>query len=469
MPDIEDGASVEVQGSGSSIYTLKNVGGIYSCTCPAWLHQSLGIEKRTCKHIRAYRGDAAETERLGTADLAGRPARVKKEGDEGDEKTAPPLLLAHKWEMDIDLVNWWMSEKLDGVRAFWDGTQFISRLGNAFYAPDWFVADFPKTPLDGELWGGRKMFQRTVGIVKRQDKPPEWKTLKYLVFDAPKHGGVFEERLAHLKEVVGDGKLGYAKAHPHEICRDVAHLKAELARVEALGGEGMMLRKPGSKYEAGRSHTLLKVKTFHDAEARIVEHVGGMGKHKGRLGALLVELEDGTRFNVGTGFTDKEREHPPGVGTIITFRYQELSDGGVPRFPSYVGERIDGKFDFHPKVKPPVVQLFPRPAAVESESGSDSDSVSDSDSGSVSNSDSASESDSASVSDSVARAGVRRFELRDDEQNAFWEIEVIGNKHRVRFGTFEVKSKSFESEEEAVREAEARIADKTGKGFREVD
>jgi DNA ligase-1 len=444
MPDIADGQSVEVQGSGSSVYTLKNVGGVYSCTCPAWLHQSLGIEQRTCKHIRAYRGDAAEQARLGTTDLAGRPARVKKEGEEGgddDDKEGPPLLLAHKWEMDIDLTNWWMSEKLDGVRAFWDGTQFISRLGNAFHAPDWFIADLPKSQLDGELWGGRKTFQRTVGIVKRQDKPPEWKTLRYLVFDAPKHGGTFEERLAHLREVVGDGKLTYAKAHPHEICRDVKHLKEELARVEALGGEGLMLRKPGSKYEAGRSHTLLKVKSFHDAEARVVEHVGGLGKHKGRLGALVVELEDGTRFNVGTGFSDKERESPPAIGTIITFRYQELSDGGVPRFPSYVGERADAKFDYHPKAKPPPVQLFQPPATTTS----------------------------APMPSAGTQKKTRRFELHDGDENAFWEIEVVGNKHRVRFGTFEVKTKTFETEEEALREAEARVSDKVDKGFREVE
>jgi DNA ligase-1 len=438
MPDLADGETVQVQGSGSAVYTLKNSGGVFSCTCPAWLHQSLGIERRTCKHIRAYRGDAAETERLGTADLAGRPTRVKKEGEPDDAAKAPPLLLAHKWELDIELAGWWMSEKLDGVRAFWDGTQFISRLGNMFHAPDWFIADLPKSPLDGELWGGRKMFQRTVGIVKRQDKPPEWKTLRYLVFDAPKHGGTFEERLAHMREVVGQDKLQYASAHPHEVCRDVAHLRTELARVEALGGEGLMLRKPGSKYEAGRSHTLLKVKTFHDAEARVVEHVGGLGKHKGRLGALLVELEDGTLFNVGTGFTDKEREHPPAVGTVITFRYQELSDGGVPRFPSYVGERIDAKFESHPKPRPPVVQLFPKQEA--------------------------------------SATTVRRFELHDEDQSAFWEIEVIGNKHRVRFGALEdasegsatVKAKTFESDEQALREAESRIADKLSKGFHEV-
>lgn len=457
MPNLADGETVTVQGSGSSIYTLKNVGGVYSCTCPAWLHQSIGIEKRTCKHIRAYRGDAAEQARLGSAELSGRPAEgAHVERD--DAKEGPPLLLAHKWEMDIDLSNWWMSEKLDGVRAYWDGTTFISRLGNAFHAPDWFIADLPKTPLDGELWGGRKKFQHTVGIVKRQDKPPEWKTLRYLVFDAPKHGGTFEERLAHMRETIGDGKLKFATAHPHEVCRDVAHLKTELARVEALGGEGLMLRKPGSKYEAGRSHTLLKVKSFHDAEARVLEHAPGTGKHKGRLGALVCELEDGTVFHVGTGFTDKEREHPPAVGAVITFRYQELSEGGVPRFPSYVGERADAQFDYHPKARPAPVQLFPPQA------------------------------DSGGQQAAAPRR--RRFELHDDEQNllvaadaapgqpseslprarhAFWEIEVVGTKHRVRFGTFEVKSKSFETEEEALREAESRIADKVEKGFREVE
>ena len=97
-----------------------------------------------------------------------------------------------------------------------------------------------------------------------------------------------------------------------------------------------MLREPGSRYEAGRSPTLLKVKTFQDAEARVVEHLPGAGRHKGRLGALLAELPDGTSFSIGTGFSDAEREDPPAVGSVVTFRYQELSDRGVPRFPSFV-------------------------------------------------------------------------------------------------------------------------------------
>jgi DNA ligase-1 len=71
----------------------------------------------------------------------------------------------------------------------------------------------------------------------------------------------------------------------------------------------------------------------------VVGHQPGAGRHKGRLGALLVRLADGTAFAIGTGFSDKERAAPPAVGATVTFRYQELTDAGVPRFPSYVGVR----------------------------------------------------------------------------------------------------------------------------------
>jgi DNA ligase-1 len=344
VPDLADGESCEVQGSGSSVYTLKNSGGVYSCTCPAWAHQSLGIERRTCKHLRAYRGDDAEKERLGSQELSGKPPRPPREpgSPEEDDDEGPPVLLAHSWSVDIDLTGWWISEKLDGVRAYWDGKQFLSRLGNRFYPPPWFVEGLPDHPLDGELWGGRKLFQRTVGIVKRQDQSPLWKDLLYVVFDAPSHGGTFEERIDHVKAALS-GKAEYARVHEHFVCTGLDHLKSELARVEALGGEGLMARKPRSKYEAGRSSTLLKVKSFKDAEARVLGHVPGAGRHKGRLGALLVELADGTQFNVGTGFSDAERSDPPPLGSIITFRFQELSTGGVPRFPSYIGVRLDAK------------------------------------------------------------------------------------------------------------------------------
>ena len=104
-----------------------------------------------------------------------------------------------------------MSEKLDGVRAYWDGRQFLSRLGNRYHAPDWFTAGLPDVPLDGELWIGRKKFQRTVSIVRRQDRSEHWKEVRFLVFDAPASGGPFEERLAFLEQAL-------ARRAP-EVCR----------------------------------------------------------------------------------------------------------------------------------------------------------------------------------------------------------------------------------------------------------
>src|SRR5262249_49638173 len=181
MPDLKDGESVEVQGSGSRPYVLKNVGGVYSCTCPAWRNQSLGIEKRTCKHLRKLRGDAEEEARIGGA-LPVRKA-AKAEGEEEDG--GPPVLLAERWDNEADLAGCWRSEKRDGVRAYWDGKQSLSRQGNVYVAPDCFVAGLPPTPLDGELWIARKAFQRTVAVVRRQDKPPLWKEVRFVIFDAP--------------------------------------------------------------------------------------------------------------------------------------------------------------------------------------------------------------------------------------------------------------------------------------------
>src|SRR5580765_3717530 len=324
MPNLADGESVPMQGSGSKPYILKNVGGVYSCTCPAWRNQSAPIERRTCKHLRKLRGDAAEQARLGGV-LPQKPVKKTSagDGDEGED-AGPPLLLAESWDNAADLSDWWMSEKLDGVRAYWDGKQFLSRQGNIYHAPDWFIDGLPTVPLDGELWIDRKKFQRTVSIVRRQDKNDLWNEVRYLVFDAPGVSGGFEDRLAFLKDALAKGAAKFAHQHPHERCKSLEVLRAELTRIESLGGEGLMLRQPGSKYVTGRSATLLKVKTFHDAEAVVVGHQAGAGRHKGRMGALLVRLSDGTDFAIGTGFSDRERENPPAIGATVTFRYQEI-------------------------------------------------------------------------------------------------------------------------------------------------
>src|SRR5437588_8236131 len=221
MPDLADGESCEMKGSGATPYVLKNIGGVYSCSCPAWRNQSVPIERRTCKHLRKLRGDIAEEARLGGA-LPPKPVAAAKSG--GIPST-PPLLLAERWENDADLSGWWMSEKLDGVRAYWDGKQFLSRLGNVFHARDWSIAGLPDVPLDGELWIDRKKFQRTVSIARRQDRSDLWRELRFVVFDAPGHPGAFEERLEFFHDHLTRQRPPYAIAHPHEVCKDLDHLR----------------------------------------------------------------------------------------------------------------------------------------------------------------------------------------------------------------------------------------------------
>jgi DNA ligase-1 len=333
MPELSDGEAVEIRGSARSPYVLKNVGGVYSCTCPAWRNQSLPIERRTCKHLRQYRGEAVEAARIGgPSPPIVEPTNTTK---------APAILLAETWDGEQNVASWWLSEKLDGVRAVWTGRQFLSRQGNVFHAPRWFTADLPEFPLDGELWLARRAFQRTVSIVRRHDQPSDWRQIRYVVFDAPAEIAPFERRLQKCREHFRECPALYVDVLDQTVCRGHDHLDRELDRIESLGGEGIMLRRPESLYEAGRSTSLLKVKRFLDAEARVVAHEPGKGRHLGRLGALICELPSGVRFAVGSGLTDAERERPPIVGSVITFRYQELTERGAPRFPTYVRHRSD--------------------------------------------------------------------------------------------------------------------------------
>ena len=249
-------------------------------------------------------------------------------------KNPPRLLLAHQWD-ERDPSGWWMSEKLDGVRAYWDGEKFISRGGNVYHAPSWFTADLPPVALDGELWIDRKAFEETVSIVRGHDSGDRWRKVCYVVFDAPSASGDFEERTEYLRGIFAAGKR-FARRLGQYVCRGFDHLAAELARVESLGGEGVMLRAPGSVYEPRRSETLLKVKTFRDAEAVVVGHKSGKGRNAERLGALIVKMPCGNRFSVGGGLSDADRQTPPPIGSVITYKYQELTKGGVPRFASFL-------------------------------------------------------------------------------------------------------------------------------------
>lgn len=257
------------------------------------------------------------------------------------EKTSPALLLANVWTPAIDPAGWWVSEKYDGLRGFWDGEKLWSRKGNAIQAPEYFLAELPKgVALDGELWIGRGKFEETISTVLSQTPDERWKGVRFMVFDAPQAPGTFEQRMEFLKATV-PATYVFVKLVVQERCKGTKQLLAELDRVVALGAEGLMLRKPESEYDPKRSPTLLKVKPQDDAEATVIAHLPGKGKNAGRLGSIRVRTEDGREFSIGTGFTDAQRENPPAIGTLITYRYRGLTAKGLPRFPSFLRVRKD--------------------------------------------------------------------------------------------------------------------------------
>jgi DNA ligase len=257
------------------------------------------------------------------------------------EKQTPQLLLAKVWDSSINPTGWWMSEKYDGLRGYWDGRKLWTRQGNLIHAPDYFLAELPRDiALDGELWIGYGKFEETVGAVRSETPDDRWKRVHFMVFDAPQAKGTFEERMQFLRAALPKPN-GFVRIVAQERCQGVAHLLTERDRVVKLGGEGLMLRQPGSAYEQGRSATLLKVKPYDDAEATVIAHEVGKGKYAGKLGALRVRTDDGREFSIGSGLTDAERESPPPVGTVITYRFQGLTAKGLPRFPSFLRIRRD--------------------------------------------------------------------------------------------------------------------------------
>lgn len=247
------------------------------------------------------------------------------------------ILLAKEAKISINPAPYWVSEKLDGVRAIWDGHQLRTRNGTVIVAPTWFVAHFPKQPLDGELWLGRAQFDALSGAVRQQIPDDSvWRKIQYCVFELPAGAGTFSQRLSELQQRVAATNLPWLSAVPQFRVLNNAQLRQKLQQVVAQGGEGLMLHLAEAPYVTGRSALLLKLKPFQDAEARIIAYQAGKGKYAGQLGALVLEMPSGLRFKIGSGLSDAQRANPPPIGANITYRYANLTPQGRPRFPRFL-------------------------------------------------------------------------------------------------------------------------------------
>jgi DNA ligase-1 len=255
---------------------------------------------------------------------------------------AQDILLAQVYSQGIDVKQYLVSEKLDGVRAIWDGKQLKSRKGNVINAPAWFVKDLPNTPLDGELWLARGQFDALSGAVRKDVAvDAEWRGISYQVFELPNTTGTYEARAKRIVDIIKKANSPHLKAVVQFRVKNETELNKKLKQVVANGGEGLMLHRADAEYITGRSDALLKLKLLHDAEATVVAHIKGKGKYLGMLGALLVQTPEGIRFKLGTGFSDAQRANPPKIGSLVTYTYREKTKYGKPKFASFLRERIE--------------------------------------------------------------------------------------------------------------------------------
>jgi DNA ligase 1 len=269
-------------------------------------------------------------------------AAANPPGDSGNlaATPAPALMLAGFWSARHDPAAYLVSEKLDGVRAFWDGQTLRFRSGRPIAAPVWFTAALPAVALDGELWLGRGRFDELSGIVRRaQPVEADWRQVKYMVFDLPGASAPFSECVQRLQTVLAQAQQPWLQAVPQQRVADAQALQALLNSTVRDGGEGLVLHRADALWSAGRSDVLFKLKPVPDDEARVVAYLPGKGRLSGKLGALLLELPSGQRFALGTGFTDAQRADPPPIGSLVTYRYRDHTPKGLPRFASFVRVR----------------------------------------------------------------------------------------------------------------------------------
>jgi DNA ligase-1 len=251
------------------------------------------------------------------------------------------VMLATPWPIQRDPSEYWVSEKLDGVRALWDGQALRFRSGHLIAAPQWFTAALPPDALDGELWLGRGSFERLSATVRRaQPVDAQWRDVRYMVFDSPRPAVPFADWLMHMNAVLAALRVPFLQAVRQFHVDDAVALVRQLELIVKGGGEGVVLHHPQAVWQAGRSDAVHKLKAVQDDEALVIGYVPGKGRHSGRVGAMLVEMSDGQRFYLGTGLSDAQRETPPQVGSWVTYRYLDRTSSGLPRFASFLRERL---------------------------------------------------------------------------------------------------------------------------------
>jgi DNA ligase 1 len=242
-------------------------------------------------------------------------------------------------ERKHNINGFYLSEKLDGVRAYWNGVELLSKNGNKIYAPSWFLSNFPPFELDGELWTKQGDFENIQSIVLSQQEPKEWENITYNIFEVPNIKGDFNARLNHLKIFLDKNPNEFIKIIPQIKVENKEEVYKYLDEVLSKNGEGVMLKNPKLDYFTGRSKDILKVKKYFDDECLIVAY----NLEKNRLKSLVCEYINSSKnkiiFNLGNGFSEEQRLNPPKIGEFVTFKYYGFTKNSKPKFASFLRVR----------------------------------------------------------------------------------------------------------------------------------
>lgn len=242
---------------------------------------------------------------------------------------------------DQNISGWLMSEKLDGIRAYWDGKNLLTRQGKIFHPPASFIKNFPSFELDGELWSKRGDFENIQSIVLDENPSAKWSQIKYNIFEVPHVKGNFLARLQKAQDYISENNLTQVQIIEQKTCHTKKELNSFLKSVLAQGGEGVVIKDGSKEYFEGRSDSVLKVKLAQDMEGKVIGYKKGTGKFKGMMGSLHVELENGIKFYIGSGFSDEQRKNPPPIGSMVTFKYFGFTKYKKPKFASFMRVRKD--------------------------------------------------------------------------------------------------------------------------------
>lgn len=248
------------------------------------------------------------------------------------QATLPDFMLLENYK-NQDVSGWVMSEKLDGIRGYWDGKQLFTRQNKVIQPPHYFIRDFPPFAIDGELFTERNQFEKISSIV-RSKKDKGWEKMKLYVFDVPNAQGNLFERLAVLQDYLDKHPTPYIKIIEQIPIKTKQQVKNFLQQIEKQQGEGVVLRNPHATYERKRSTQILKLKTALDEECTVIAHHQGKGQFENMLGSISCQNHRGI-FKIGSGFNLIERRNPPPIGSIITYKYRGLTKNGLPRFATY--------------------------------------------------------------------------------------------------------------------------------------